>query len=525
MRDLSISDESGSEGTVDVVRSDQMTAVSAGLDFPWRWVWSALVTGGVAGGISTATLWGKDVSEHSAAMEVGMKVAAAVLAILATFIAVHRLRLSQKEHARQVAADQNAKLDAIERRITELSAKASEQLGSDKATVQIGGLTDLERLAQNYPSLRQVAVDRICAYLQMPIPLASLEETQVSTASPMEILSDPVRVASVSPEAQREIRVRLTAQRILARHLRRSSSETFWPNMSIDLSGAVLIDFDMSEAYIDSADFRYVNFVGQTTFNRGVFAQVADFSYSTFYGWVDFTQASFDENAGFEKSEFRQSAAFDYTEFGKIAYFQGAKFCGGSTFGNTSFGDVAHFDYAEFGEGVTFVDAMVSQAAVFEHATFKGYAGFSGVRFRCPRYFAARFEEGASFNGARFIGNAKFGSMFHGHTTFEEVYFDEDVVFMSAHFEGDISFDGTNFNGGAHFARVIFDGDVSFHRCIFGPYVHFGTARFARQPILHYAKATESPHHVWPLGWGVDSVADADGLFELIPPQNPETGR
>ncbi|MDQ2815014.1 MAG: hypothetical protein M3Z75_24975 [Actinomycetota bacterium] len=39
------------------------------------------------------------------------------------------------------------------------------ELGSDKAAVRIGGLTDLERLGQNNADMRQTVVDRICAYL------------------------------------------------------------------------------------------------------------------------------------------------------------------------------------------------------------------------------------------------------------------------------------------------------------------------------------------------------------------------
>jgi len=58
--------------------------------------------------------------------------------------------------------------DAIEWRITDLYGKAVDQLGSDKAPVQLGGLYALERLAQDNPSHRKTVVDVICAYLRMP---------------------------------------------------------------------------------------------------------------------------------------------------------------------------------------------------------------------------------------------------------------------------------------------------------------------------------------------------------------------
>ena len=59
-------------------------------------------------------------------------------------------------------------LDATERRIAELYAKAVEQLGSDEAQVRFGGLYALERLAQDNPAHRQTIVNVICAYLRMP---------------------------------------------------------------------------------------------------------------------------------------------------------------------------------------------------------------------------------------------------------------------------------------------------------------------------------------------------------------------
>ncbi|RCG28724.1 hypothetical protein DQ384_23640 [Sphaerisporangium album] len=92
---------------------------------------------------------------------------------LAAFISVDRFRLSQREHHRQLVVDHLTQRDVIARQITDLSAKASEQLGSDKAAVRIGGLTDLERLAQAHPELRQTVVDRICAYLRAPLPAST----------------------------------------------------------------------------------------------------------------------------------------------------------------------------------------------------------------------------------------------------------------------------------------------------------------------------------------------------------------
>src|SRR5277367_1407446 len=64
-------------------------------DFPWLWVWSAFISSLAAGGIVLYLLWGKGVSDHQGAFDAAWKTAAGVIAILATFITVHRLRLSQ----------------------------------------------------------------------------------------------------------------------------------------------------------------------------------------------------------------------------------------------------------------------------------------------------------------------------------------------------------------------------------------------------------------------------------------------
>lgn len=102
--------------------------------------------------------------------------------------------------------------DAAARRITELFTKAVEHLGAGEAPVRLGGLYALERLAQDNPGQRQTIVNVVCA--------------------------------SVDPPDAREREVRLTAQRILAAHLRPDRAATFWPGLELDLTGAVLLDAD-----------------------------------------------------------------------------------------------------------------------------------------------------------------------------------------------------------------------------------------------------------------------------------------
>ena len=83
----------------------------------------------------------------------------------ALLLAARRQRATELGLAQQHLAADRAEHDATERRITELYAKAADQLGSPKAPVRLAGLYALERLAQDNPRHRQTVVNVICAYL------------------------------------------------------------------------------------------------------------------------------------------------------------------------------------------------------------------------------------------------------------------------------------------------------------------------------------------------------------------------
>ena len=116
----------------------------------------------------------------------------------------------RRQHHQEIATDLTNG-DATERRITELYTKAVEQLGNDKAPVRLGGLYALERLAQDNRAQRQTIVNVICAYLRMPysltVPSGYMDHGSIYEPDPR-------------PIWEQERQVRLTAQRILAEHLR-----------------------------------------------------------------------------------------------------------------------------------------------------------------------------------------------------------------------------------------------------------------------------------------------------------------
>jgi hypothetical protein len=133
------------------------------------------------------------------------------------------------EHQREVAA--TAARDAVEQRSIELYTRAVDQLGNNPAPVRLGGLHALERLAQDDPTQRQTIVNVICTYLRMPYALPDDKPPG----------DDALAEAHTRYEWRRqELQVRLTAQRILAGHLRPRAVDTFWPNIDLDLAEAQL---------------------------------------------------------------------------------------------------------------------------------------------------------------------------------------------------------------------------------------------------------------------------------------------
>ena len=217
------------------------------------------------------------------------------------------LMLAFRRQHHQEIATVLTDLDATERRITELYTKAVEQLGSDKAPVRLGGLYALERLAQDNPAQRQTIVNVICAYLRMPF-----------AAEASGNLPDAIYAEAANDAWQQERQVRLTAQRILADHLRIDWFQgqpapgpvgpEFWPDIRLDLTGATLIDLNFYRVVAADATFTGTTFVGTAqfydatfgncSFRAAKFTQEAAFSRASFGGHADFSKATFGGKAG-----------------------------------------------------------------------------------------------------------------------------------------------------------------------------------------------------------------------------------
>ncbi|MGV9295471.1 pentapeptide repeat-containing protein [Amycolatopsis sp. NPDC003676] len=340
-----------------------------------------------------------------------------------------------KRHQERIAED--SRLDATERRITELYTKAVEQLGSDKAPVRLGGLYALERLAQDNESQRQTIVNVLCAYLRMPEPPTISDEGEV-----------PDR-RTLQREYAQEIEVRDAAQRILTSHLKVQNNATNWGSRDLDLSGAHLRSIDLRDCSVGSARFVDANFSGESNFNDSIFTKggvffgakfsgSALFNRSKFSDLTVFYSAKFESTAAFSGTEFSDSAEFDHAEFGGVAYFADADLMGGGSFTGTA-----------FKSGATFRDAKVGDELGLDSSLFKGKVTFSGARFSGPVLLEKTIFTGdvkcnqCSFSDRLSVTDAKF----HLEANFTSSNFAKIPNFHHAEFSRDPMFGGARLNG------------------------------------------------------------------------------
>jgi len=434
-------------------------------------------------------------------------------------------------------------LGVTEPQVIDLFTMAVEQLGSDKARVRSGGLNALERLAQDNPAHRQIIVDVICSYLRMPFPPTAPEpaEGQMDPDAERETRTDGIGGAW-----EQEKQVRLTAQRILTRHLGDDRAEDqrftdspdprFWQDIRLDLTGAALIDFNLVDAVITGASFRRAAFSGDASFSGATFSGNAQFGGATFGRDASFSGAIFSRDARFSGAAFGGDALFGGAAFNGDASFPEAAFTGDALFGEAAFSRRAAFRRATFGGDAEFRKAIFTGDAWFDKAafgrgawfgevTFSGDAGFRKATFTGDAGFdKAAFGRGAWFDGAAFTGDAWFGeaifrrgasfdrAAFTGDAWFGEATFTGNAGFGEATFGGEAWFDKATFNSGAGFGEAAFTGDAGFGQAALGGRAWFSEATFSGgADALHFEQArilSPGASHVWPSGW---RLVDADG--------------
>ncbi|MGW4523075.1 pentapeptide repeat-containing protein [Amycolatopsis sp. NPDC004378] len=225
-----------------------------------------------------------------------------------------------RTHALQERMAEDTRLDAAERRLTELYSTAVDQLGSERLAVQLGGLYALDRLGQSSPGQRQTIVNVLCAYLRM--------------------FTDAAADAADSREQRvvQQGRVRQAVSDVLAAHLRPGApDDRFWPGTDLDLAGASLLDFDLSGCRVRAATFRTATFVGAARFDGTAFTGTAGFGSARFTAEADFTGVAFERGSDFTSATFGGDAVFTSARFDGGTEFRGALFFAGSRFAAARF--------------------------------------------------------------------------------------------------------------------------------------------------------------------------------------------
>ena len=415
---------------------------------PWTiWVGAFVVVlvGAVSGWLLLSSFGGGS-AQDKVRLEI-LKLTGSI--VLGTGGGVALLLAARRQRAAEVDIAHKKK-DAAERRVTELYTSAAEQLGSDKAAVRLAGLYALERLAQENAKHRPMIVDVICAYLRMPYTQPSdydassrsqdgrrrrgLHPPNRNAMSSSSILVAVRQIFSAlsnvigGQESQRqELQVRLAAQRLLATHLRpekdkqgRPTNERFWPDMELDLTGAVLINWDMTECQSKYAEFADAEFRGKTSFSHVVFDEGASFDSAVFEGDLWFRSARFHGEARFTLATFNSDIWFSHA----------------------TFYDAASLGGATFHESAWFEDVTFHGSVSIQNASFHGHVSFKS----------------SIFNGGAFFENVTFGSK----SSFQRVKFYQIVSFGSAAFERRVMLQDATFHGSVNFEVVTFHGDVWF---------------------------------------------------------------
>ncbi|KAB2341626.1 pentapeptide repeat-containing protein [Actinomadura rudentiformis] len=369
--------------------------------------WMLVAAGAAAAAIWVTTAWLLDVADDAKAgterarirveaVRTGLAAGAGAAAAVGLMLAFRRQR-----HA-ELATALN-ELDAVERRITELYNAAAEQLGSDKAPVRLTALYTLERLADGNERHRQTIVNIICAYLRMPFtppgtPTAEEERRERARrhAARYRAARDgqpapAVSAGSTGLDPHEEHQVRLTAQRLLYTHLQ-PDADIYWKDISLDLTGATLTAFMLTDCHLNAADFSHAMFIGNAWFNSTAFTGEANFVEATFTGFVMFMNTTFTKRAWFSSATFAGKAGFNEATFTEEAMFTDTIFTGEARFIKTAFNrdagfirtiftERAEFDRTTFSKDAWFNSATFTSDAVFSRAAFSGTLKFNSATF------------------------------------------------------------------------------------------------------------------------------------------------
>ncbi|MFF4595153.1 pentapeptide repeat-containing protein [Amycolatopsis sp. CA-161197] len=323
----------------------------------WTFVASVLLLCGVGG-----WLLADPATSRSDALKTGGLAGGAVVALYALWLNDRRRRV---EEARQEIERQRHDLEMRraeqdrERVSDERFAKSVELLGHEADQVRVGALHALAGLARSRPTYTQTVLDVLCAYLRRPF-----EHARYGTSERTD-----------DPDAERELQVRLTAQRLVA-ELLPWASDVDAPSYDLDLTGAVLEYLDLSRRKIGRLLLRYASLHSSTNLSGCLITDRAYFTAAgtgngrlignfrcrgaKFLDYAWFSGTVFAENADFTETTFAGRTAFKDAVFAKDALFTDAAFDDSLDLRRASFGGHADLRFARVPEHLSLYNTKVT---------------------------------------------------------------------------------------------------------------------------------------------------------------------
>ncbi|MEU0789569.1 pentapeptide repeat-containing protein [Amycolatopsis sp. NPDC005961] len=383
-----------------------------------------LTVGVTAAVLLLDTSSGPGAAERLEAIKTAATLVAGTGGAAALLLAARRQRSTELTLLHQQRVSQSTEHDAAERRLTDLYLKAVEQLGSPQAAVRHGGLYALERVAQDNPHQRQTVVNVICAYLRGS-PITSRAHSPGHRKSgirrPGTASADAL---SAKPDERRQEReVQLTAQRIIQAHLR-VETEKFWPDIDVDLTGATLIELDLTGCRLRTATFTDATLLGDTKFREARFDGRVSFTGTQFAGELNFDGAEFFDESRFEAAIFHRYSTFSRACFHRRTWFIGATFRMFSSFDHANFDAGANFFKSHFGERFTLTQAEFGDDANFIECKFDKSTSFTDTKFSGATFQRSHFRDSAFFTNTSFTEYAQFEeAKFFSLTNFAKITF------------------------------------------------------------------------------------------------------
>jgi hypothetical protein len=255
------------------------------------------------------------------------------------------------EQARQHLETQRVQHER-ERSTDERFARAIELLGNEADQVRVGAMHALAGLARSRSDYTQTVLDVLCAYLRRPFDHAHYAKLRGD--------SDVVQ----SPDADRERQIRMTAQRLIGELLPQSGNGR-GPTYDLDLTGATLEYFDLSERVVGQLTARSVNLYEANAF-RGM-EIYGDAWFTSAHSWGKFIAqgTTFHKRAWFSNFEADQLVDFKQSKFDGIAKMTQAKFDGKVVLRGSRFAQPIDLNHSTFRGGLDMTSAAAGTADTY----------------------------------------------------------------------------------------------------------------------------------------------------------------